>query len=131
MLDKLIISKYQGDLMKKQNITFALIGSFLILSIILAACSSGQQSGNQRGPPQNYSRNGFGNITPAQRQAIMEQRLKAYETACENKTAGDSCIIESPRGNITSTCKMPNNNGTLSCAPAFFGNSTNSTGRPN
>lgn len=84
---------------------------------------AGYQGGNDRG---FGNRSNFGNLTAEQRQQMFGQRLKEAAAACDGKTAGDSCVMQSPRGNRTSTCE--NQNGTLMCAGGFgrggFGNRT-------
>ena len=52
---------------------------------------------------------GFGNMTDAQRQQFMQQRIDA----CNGKTDNDSCTIANTRGAMNGTCQTFNN--TLEC----------------
>ena len=58
------------------------------------------------------------NMTPEQRQQMMQQAADA----CQNKAAGDGCVLQSPRGERNGTCEQQNNtqqNSTLVCRGSF------------
>ena len=45
----------------------------------------------------------------------------AYE-ACEGKSEGASCSVDTPRGTLEGTCRIPPNMDELVCVPNDFGN---------
>ncbi|PWQ97587.1 hypothetical protein [Leucothrix arctica] len=70
------------------------------LALLCTACAtndkdSGGQKGSKQGPP------------------------AAAFTACEAKSAGDSCSVTSQRGNVTGSCKVGprGNSSKLACVP--------------
>lgn len=82
-----------------------------ILVLALASCTSttddgfpddqsrnmeGQHRGNMTGkPPENMT---------ADRQAAMAQMQQQLTAACEGKAAGETCTVQTPRGETTATC---------------------------
>ncbi len=70
----------------------------------------------------NFSGRGFGNLTEAQRQALAQQFRVAAQQACNGKSEGSFCEIDSgasmgPRGLRNGTCKLLNES--LECQPEF------------
>ena len=57
------------------------------------------------------------NFSEEERQQMMQERMKIMETACKDKKEGDSCTIQSQRGEITGICKTQNEK--LLCAVEF------------
>jgi len=118
--------------------------TFIILSILLiSGCSNqaninpqnqnssstnqqwqgGQRDNMTGGQWPNRTRN---NITDAQRQEMMKARQEQLVAACQGKSQGDNCTMQtqSPRGNITLTgscndlqnqtiCLVPNTRGQM------------------
>ncbi|WP_029407454.1 hypothetical protein [Thiomicrorhabdus sp. Milos-T2] len=71
-------------------------------TLSITACASGP---NQQG---GGKKDGKGAKPPAE----------AF-TACESKSAGQSCTVTSSRGEMTGTCKAPpQGEGELACVPA-------------
>ncbi|MBI5229359.1 hypothetical protein HY991_04565 [Candidatus Micrarchaeota archaeon] len=121
--------------MKKTHFVF--IGFLLVVSVLLFGClNSGNPSdgdnGNPLGPAgrdgsfgnrsfggRGFGNGSFGNLTEEQRQQFINDRLQTAVNACQNKAEGDSCVLSSPRGNLTGTCKEQNY--ALVCAAAFNG----------
>jgi hypothetical protein len=52
----------------------------------------------------------FGNMTEAERQALMEERLQQGKEACAGKAEGDTCTTPSPRGDQEGTCTLQDAN---------------------
>ena len=84
---------------------------FIILSsTIISGCSSNKtyfgerQGGEFRG----------GNLTGEQREQMFEERQQIAIEACQDKTEGDSCILQNPGGEIEGICKIVEDN--LLCA---------------
>ena len=123
------------------NIQYAIILALLSSSgVLLMGCTSGgtddgtdgqfQEHFQNRsgGGPRNGSfggngfpggsRNGsFGNLTEEQQRQMADERQKAAIDACSGKKEGDSCTIQTPRGEQKSTCKIES--GILACALAI------------
>ena len=59
------------------------------------AQASGQQGPNGFG---GGARNGFQNMTPEQRQAMIDARTQAAAAACAGKNEGDACTMQFPEG---------------------------------
>ena len=105
--------------------TAFLIGLLILSGIIITACTSQNVSPtNTQFPPTSgvpsndqgvTNRTGAyrGNLSAADRQAMIQQRLQAAIDACTGKNVGDSCILASTRSNITGICKTYNE--TLEC----------------
>ncbi|MGC8851463.1 MAG: hypothetical protein ACP5O3_04580 [Candidatus Micrarchaeia archaeon] len=69
----------------------------------------------------------FTNLTDAQRQQFLEERMQA----CNGKAEGDSCALQDARGNAVGACSSLN--GTLECVVArgnFNGTGFNQTRLP-
>jgi len=114
----------------RKNQTFIVV-LLILTGVFITACASTPKTGNTAQPvassngqvqPNNadvstgvYNRTGMysGNISDAQRQAMFQQRQQAAIDACNGKNVGDSCILESPRNNITGTCSTLNE--TIQC----------------
>ncbi|MFH1247447.1 MAG: hypothetical protein V1644_03635 [Candidatus Micrarchaeota archaeon] len=60
------------------------------------------------------------NMTDEQRQQFFNERLQVAMAACQNKTSGDTCIVQSPRGGLNGTCSTQD--GILSCQVSFIAN---------
>lgn len=70
---------------------------FSLTLIVLAGCSTAHRPDDPRGFPDNFTRNISSNIP----EHINPQMLEA----CENLSAGDSCTVSTPMGDINSTCE--------------------------
>jgi len=82
----------------------------LLAEGMLAGCAGIDAFTTQNGAtPQTTGRGMRRNFSSADLQG-MTQNLSA---ACQGKSAGDSCYLQTPRGNITGTCQMRNE--TLMC----------------
>jgi hypothetical protein len=98
--------------MKKINGIF-LFCVFFLAVIILSGCSYNEQKRfSQREGFQGMSNRAI-NITEEQRQQLFEERQRQAIEVCQGKNEGDSCIYESPRGEIQGACKIMNNS--LAC----------------
>ncbi len=60
----------------------------------------------------NFTRDS--NLTDAQRQQMVQQRIQLAVDACQNKQENDACTIQSPRGERAGTC-ITNQNNQLMC----------------
>ena len=89
---------------------------------------AGTRSGMMRNGSGMTGRGGFGNITDAQRQQMMQ----AFEEACSGKAAGDACTVQvgalggtqgaasgGASGQINGTCSA--RGGNLTCMPSGMG----------
>jgi hypothetical protein len=95
----------------------------VVIAVVLSGCTQqdngpqgpGNQSGNFQGRPggQGFRNGSFGNMTPEQRQAQMQQFVKEAKDACSGKVTGDYCETANPRGARNGTCGEQN--GTLAC----------------
>jgi hypothetical protein len=65
---------------------------------------NGSGGNYSRGPWQNRS----GNLTEEQMQQMIEQMRRAAADACNGRAEGDSCAMQTPRGNATGTCSAQN-----------------------
>jgi len=119
--------------------TLFLIGLLLVFGTVITACTSQNpsnstsQSASNSGAPSNNqgvpNRTGAyrGNLSTADRQAMIQQRRQAAIDACSGKNVGDSCVMENPRANITGTCNALNT--TVQCmANRTFNGPRNVTG---
>ena len=83
------------------------------------ALNPGSRGGMMRNGNGMPGRGGFGNITDAQRQQMMQ----AWAAACDGKSLGDACTAQAAFGNaqgeMNGTCST--RNGTLSCTPSGMG----------
>ena len=89
-----------------------------VIGVIFAGCAkqdrfSGEKDFQRmenrdfRGPP--------GDMDP-ERQAMFEQMQEKAKAACQDKTEGDACTTEGPRGEMQGTCNLRED--VLSCMPA-------------
>jgi len=100
-----------------------LVAILLSASLLLYGCLTSNQDNGQVANQQGFNNsNGFrgrgnftGNLTDEQRTQI-QQRMQEAITACEGKAENDSCQFSGPRGDVSGTCRLFNNQ--LSCTPA-------------
>ena len=78
-------------------------------------------SGNRNGM---LERGGFGNITDAQRQQMMQ----TWAAACDGKAAGDACFVQGAQGEINGTCSA--RDGNMTCMPSGMGGRGAPGGQP-
>lgn len=59
------------------------------------------------------------NRGPGDRNAMFQQMQENAAAACQDKTEGDACTMQNPRGEMPGTCKTQE--GKLVCSPEFEG----------
>ena len=91
----------QSFLQKKINLVLLFSVSIIVI-IIISGCNPIKRQGN------------FKNLTEQERQQMIEQRMQMMQAACQGKAEGDSCSVQSPRGERKGTCKTQNE--TLACS---------------
>ena len=104
---------------------FTIMNKFIIIMLVLAiavtvtSCSSNNTSPNTSAAPQARGQNrsrgqiGYGNLTPEERQQMIATAIQQATEACQDKSVGDSCIIQNSRYNRTGICNIQNS--TLLC----------------
>ena len=80
---------------------------------------TGQMAPSGQGRYGGFNRSRFGmgnfsNLTDAQRQQLMAQRMQQMQSACSGKAGGDACSLQGQNGGISGTCTSAN--GTLFCS---------------
>jgi len=77
------------------------ISIILILSILMiSGCSSSK----------NFRGNRLMNLSEEERQKLFEERQQKAIEACQGKNQGDVCKIQTPRGELNTTCKTEEGN---------------------
>jgi hypothetical protein len=113
-------------MLNQKSTIWTIICAVIILSILfISGCSTANQNNNPN-PSVNSSNNfpndlsggrqgrdwpnrQMTNITDAQRQDMVQARQEQMTAACQGKAEGDSCAIQSLRGDITGSCKIMQN----------------------
>ena len=95
-------------------LTLVVIISLIVL-LVSAFFLSGCLSDNQR-PPGRQGFRGGPEISEEERQQMMEEMHNYSIQACEGKEENETCMIESPRGEMNATCVLEEDE--LLCRPS-------------
>ncbi|PIY60339.1 hypothetical protein COY95_02280, partial [Candidatus Woesearchaeota archaeon CG_4_10_14_0_8_um_filter_47_5] len=76
----------------------------LLAVMLVAGCSSAPPQNQRRQDGQQGGRGGWQNLTQEQRQEMFGQQEQLMREACQGKTIGDSCTLESPGGQVPGVC---------------------------